>query len=187
MPPQASGQVHPAEQSYPSAAGFSTAAPSHLMPSESSQGSELRQSAAPGLSAAATSDFQGAAQRILCDCSKVVVFDQQGSILFSTSAAIASELLSLTRLFADRDRAISSGMCVGGQKYEVHKFHPPLMYGRAHNGVDPEVAEGAALHVVERNSLGHPVYIFITYKLPVLSGKAVPQLVQFARQTLQAL
>lgn len=108
MPPQASGQVHPAEQSYPSAAGFSTAAPSHLMPSESSQGSELRQSAAPGLSAAATSDFQGAAQRILCDCSKVVVFDQQGSILFSTSAVRHRSLECCLQLM----HAVPPAMCL---------------------------------------------------------------------------
>ena len=38
------------------------------------------------------------------------------------------------------------------------------MYGRAQQGVEPDAAEGAALYVAERSSLGRPAYAFATYK-----------------------
>ncbi|KAK9864957.1 hypothetical protein WJX84_007125, partial [Apatococcus fuscideae] len=55
---------------------------------------------------------------MLTDLAKVVVFDQQGTILFSSFEVAPNELLSLPRLFGDRDLAISNGMVVSGRRYE---------------------------------------------------------------------
>ncbi len=46
---------------------------------------------------------------------------------------------------------------------QVHRFHPPLMYGRVMQGVEPDAAEGAVLYAVQ-NSSGRPAFAFATYK-----------------------
>ena len=44
--------------------------------------------------------------------------------------------------YADRDTTIGHGFMLGGQHFEVHRFHPPLIYGRK---ADAERSEGISL------------------------------------------
>lgn len=60
------------------------------------------------------------------------------------------------------------------------RFHPPLIYGRRGG---PEEGEGIALCRIKPNSKKGDEehwYLLITYLLPILSAKAVPQMVKFA-------
>lgn len=71
--------------------------------------------------------------------------------------------------------------------YDVHRFHVPLIYGRRGG---PEEGEGIALARIEpRNKRGDEEcwFLLITYKLPVLSAKAVPQMVEFASNYCKSL
>lgn len=45
---------------------------------------------------------------------------------------------------------------------QVHRFHPPLAYGRT-MGCSPEASVGAALCKVERGLTGQPCFGVITY------------------------
>ena len=44
--------------------------------------------------------------------------------------------------FADRDVTIGEGFFVNGEHFDVHRFHPPLIYGRRGT---PDDGEGIAL------------------------------------------
>lgn len=58
----------------------------------------------------------------------------------------------------------------------MHRFHPPLVYGRRGG---PDEGEGIALCRAIKE--GTPIYAVITYVLPILSARAVPQLVDYMR------
>ena len=86
--------------------------------------------------------------------------------------------------FEDRDVTVGNGFFVGGEHFDVHRFHPPLIYGRRGG---PEEGEGVALcRIKPKNAREGEDYWFllITYVLPVLSAKAVPQMVKFAERFL---
>ena len=57
------------------------------------------------------------------------------------------------------------GSCVEGScvTVQVHRHHPPLVYGRSMSE-DPEHSEGAAICRVENSLQGKPVYAAITYR-----------------------
>jgi len=59
----------------------------------------------------------------------------------------------------------------------VHRFHPPLVYGRRGG---PDEGEGIALCRALKD--GSPIYGLITYLLPILSARAVPQLIDYMRR-----
>ena len=46
---------------------------------------------------------------------------------------------------------------------QVHRHHPPLVYGRLH-GTDPEHSTGAAVCETKQSIAGEPLYTFITYE-----------------------
>lgn len=65
----------------------------------------------------------------------------------------------------DRAGAVRGGMVVGGRRYEVHRHHPPLAYGRTMGVHDPDESEGAALCGVSDGTVtGRPCYGFVTYR-----------------------
>ena len=74
---------------------------------------------------------------------------------------------------------VGEGFFINGVHFAVHRFHPPLIYGRRGTADD---GEGIALCRFKPNA---PVegetyqYLLITYVLPILSAKAVPQMVKF--------
>ena len=77
--------------------------------------------------------------------------------------------------YEDRDTTVGEGFFVNDVHFDVHRFHPPLIYGRRGG---PDDGEGIALCRYKPNQIvdGTENYNFllITYKLPILSAKAVP-------------
>lgn len=67
------------------------------------------------------------------------------------------------------------GFVLEGDHYDVHRFHPPLVYGRRGNA---ENGEGISL-AVGKTKQGEKVYLLITYVLPIISARAVPQQINF--------
>ena len=75
---------------------------------------------------------------------------------------------------------MGEGFFINNEHFDVHRFHPPLIYGRRGG---PDDGEGVALcRVKPRAPTGEERHWFllITYLLPILSAKAVPQMVKFA-------
>ena len=62
-----------------------------------------------------------------------------------------------------------------GDHFDVHRFHPPLVYGRRGNA---ENGEGISLAVGKSKS-GERIYLLITYVLPIISARAVPQQINY--------
>ena len=86
--------------------------------------------------------------------------------------------------FADRDTTVGEGFFINNVHFDVHRFHPPLIYGRRGG---PDDGEGIALcRFKPKNPKGDETYQFllITYLLPILSAKAVPQMVKFCENNL---
>ena len=82
--------------------------------------------------------------------------------------------------YNDRDTTVGEGFFINNEHFDVHRFHPPLVYGRRGG---PDDGEGIGLcRVKPKNQKGDEIYWFllITYLLPILSAKAVPQMVKFA-------
>lgn len=79
---------------------------------------------------------------------------------------------------------------------QVHRHHPPLVYGRSVTDCEPELSTGIAVVKVERSSSGsgsggngsggESVYIAATYEQPHTSAQAVPRLQDFAQRFLAA-
>ena len=67
------------------------------------------------------------------------------------------------------------GFVLLNEHYDVHRYHPPLVYGRRGNA---ETGEGISL-AVGKSRKGEKVYILITYILPIISARAVPQQINF--------
>jgi hypothetical protein len=65
-----------------------------------------------------------------------------------------------------------------GEHYDVHRYHPPLVYGRRGNA---ETGEGISL-AVGKSKNGERVFLLITYVLPIISARAVPQQINFYNQ-----
>jgi len=86
--------------------------------------------------------------------------------------------------FADRDCTVGEGFFINNEHFDVHRFHPPLIYGRRGG---PDEGEGIALCKFKpRAPVDNEGYSFllITYLLPILSAKAVPQMVKFVETHL---
>ena len=82
---------------------------------------------------------------------------------------------------------MGEGFFINNEHFDVHRFHPPLIYGRRGG---PDDGEGIALcRVKPRAALGDETYWFllITYLLPILSAKAVPQMVKFSETHRKSL
>lgn len=68
---------------------------------------------------------------------------------------------------------------------QVHRHHPPLVYGRSMGGV-PENSEGVAICKVDAGKSGRPCYGLITYAMPNISARMVPILHKFCTEHLAA-
>ncbi|OWY90765.1 hypothetical protein PHMEG_00040957, partial [Phytophthora megakarya] len=62
------------------------------------------------------------------------------------------------------------------EQYDVHRFHPPLVYGRRG---DPSQEEGEGIAVCKVTQGSRTLCCLITYVYPTLSARAVPQLKEF--------
>ncbi|GAX75236.1 hypothetical protein CEUSTIGMA_g2681.t1 [Chlamydomonas eustigma] len=127
--------------------------------------------------------MEAAVKSSLKDASKIAFWDDDGRIYYSNFQTNAEELRGLARVLGDRESAIKQGMVAGGVRYEVHRHHPPAVYGRTMDGA-PESSEGAAVYKVEPGLCGRPCYGFISYKMPNLSARMVPMLQTFCHKHL---
>ena len=67
------------------------------------------------------------------------------------------------------------GFVLLGEHYDVHRYHPPLVYGRRGNA---ETGEGISC-AVGKSKKGEKTYLLIAYILPIISARAVPQQINF--------
>ena len=117
------------------------------------------------------------------DWHKSAIFTDRGQIIAANKATLLpDEIKFYIQSFEDRDTTVGEGFFINNEHFDVHRFHPPLIYGRRGG---PDEGEGIALcRVKPRTNTGAADekywYVLITYLLPVLSAKAVPQMVKFA-------
>ena len=104
-----------------------------------------------------------------------MVFTEQGIIAQKNCAAKKEELAAYFKAYDSRDNTIGEGFTLLGEHYDVHRYHPPLVYGRRG---DAETGEGISL-AVGKGKTGEKVYLLITYILPIISARAVPQQINF--------
>ena len=77
--------------------------------------------------------------------------------------------------FEDRDTTVGEGFFVNNVHFDVHRFHPPLIYGRR-GGPDDGEGIGLIKYKPRNPSEAGETYQFmlVTYLLPILSAKALP-------------
>lgn len=131
-----------------------------------------------------TGNIAELAKRELKDASRFLFFDGD-SVIASSFTVDHNELKPLMAHFDDRDNSIKHGIILQGARFEVHRHHPPLVYGRTMGG-SPEQSEGVALCRVERGQGGAPAYGLITYQMPNISARMVPLLHKFCTDHLVA-
>ncbi|KAL4522405.1 hypothetical protein Ndes2526B_g03354 [Nannochloris sp. 'desiccata'] len=97
--------------------------------------------------------------------STFLFFDQALTVLHSHECSPThQELVTLRDAFGERDAAIQRGMHLAGRRFEIHRHHPPLVYGRQMVDTDPEEGPGIAACKIESSVLGTPCYAVLTYQ-----------------------
>jgi hypothetical protein len=111
-----------------------------------------------------------------------VIFTEKGIVAAKGCKPKFEELTAFFKAYDSRDETIGRGtlkFTVGfvllGEHYDVHRYHPPLVYGRRGNA---ETGEGISL-AVGKSKKGEKTYVLITYILPIISARAVPQQINF--------
>ena len=88
--------------------------------------------------------------------------------------------VKITRKFTEalngRDETITKGFDFCGDHFDVHRYHPPLVYGRRG---DCEVGEGICLIRGKDKESSEIVYMVLCYALPIVSARAIPQGIEF--------
>ncbi|KAM3139666.1 hypothetical protein pb186bvf_008311 [Paramecium bursaria] len=117
---------------------------------------------------------------------KTVIFDEDLNIIAQKNCnAQKEELQPYLKAYDLRDNTIGAGFVLLGEHYEVHRWHPPLIYGRRG---DADVGEGISLARGFSKKLNNKrVYLLITYELPIVSARAVPQQINFYNQFIGEL
>ncbi|KAK9807386.1 hypothetical protein WJX73_010496 [Symbiochloris irregularis] len=123
------------------------------------------------------------AKKLLPDCSRILVFEENDNVLYSSFEADVRELETLKQTFTDRDEAIKAGLNLQGRRFEVHRYHPPLAYGRSMDTA-PETSEGCAICQIDQGPSGDTAFAVITYEMPNISARMVSQLVLFCKESL---
>jgi len=107
---------------------------------------------------------------------RAVIFDDSAKIVCEKNCQTSTnELSAYLTAYDSRDNTIAAGFTLGGDHFDVHRFHPPLIYGRRG---DADVGEGISL-ARGTSKDGKKVYLLITYTLPIVSARAVPQQIDF--------
>ncbi|KAI9910466.1 hypothetical protein PsorP6_010654 [Peronosclerospora sorghi] len=107
---------------------------------------------------------------------KYIVFDGDGNVLLSNVKPLDGEVSGFLKLFNKREDTMASGIVLLNEQYDVHRFHPPLVYGRRG---DPSIEEGEGIAVCRVAQGSRTLFCLITYVYPTLSARAVPQLKDF--------
>jgi hypothetical protein len=138
---------------------------------------------------AAAAAIAAAAGEALGDCSAVLVATAAGEVVLARGcSATAAEVAALRAALGDREGALRRGLALGGRRFEVHRHHPPLVYGRARPGPgeQPEDAPGVALCGVERSALGGAALAAVAFDPPATSARVVSLLRHFCAAHIAA-
>ena len=81
----------------------------------------------------------------------------------------------------DRDKIVGPGFSLCKDHFDVLRFHPPLIFGRR-GGSNEGEGEGITYCRVKSEVNGEFIHFVITYILPIISARAVPQMIEFARR-----
>ncbi|KAF4689289.1 hypothetical protein FOZ60_001766 [Perkinsus olseni] len=103
---------------------------------------------------------------------------------------LAANVKGMIKAYSPADKgqaALSDGVDWLGIHFDVHAFYPPLLYGRqslSEEGDDISPEMESTVGVAACNGLRNdvPIILVITYSLPVLSSRAVPQMIRFFRE-----
>eukprot|EP01028_Stygiella_incarcerata_P014152 TRINITY_DN911_c2_g1_i1.p2 TRINITY_DN911_c2_g1~~TRINITY_DN911_c2_g1_i1.p2 ORF type:complete len:135 (+),score=23.61 TRINITY_DN911_c2_g1_i1:135-539(+) len=122
------------------------------------------------------------------DWNRAVVFLEDGTVLASTLSSVPeTEIAAFLTAFDSYDDIFTNGLTFCSLHYSIFRFYPnenpPLIYGRRGT---PEDSEGICL-LKTQTSEGRFVFALITYHVPVLAPKAIPQLIEFAKENLTTL
>ena len=107
-------------------------------------------------------------------------------VLFATHPVAAGELPELAAVSEDFDRALQVGITLEGRRYEVHRHHSHLIYGRTLEQ-DPTQSEGVAICRSAAAGGMLTVFVVITYRMPHVSAKMVSKLDRFCRRCVEPL
>ena len=108
-----------------------------------------------------------------------VISDKEKVIADNGCSLQPEEIKFYVNAYENRDTTVGEGFFVNNLHFDVHRFPPPLIYGRRGG---PDDGEGIALarYKPKAPEDGETYqYLLITYLLPILSAKAVPQMVKF--------
>jgi len=107
---------------------------------------------------------------------KAIIFDETCAVVAEMNCpAKKEELASYLKAVDSRDNTVGAGFTLLNQHYDVHRFHPPLVYGRRGNA---DEGEGICL-CRGKSKKGKTLYMIITYMLPIVSARAIPQQIKF--------
>eukprot|EP00829_Urostomides_striatus_P017107 TRINITY_DN580_c0_g1_i1.p1 TRINITY_DN580_c0_g1~~TRINITY_DN580_c0_g1_i1.p1 ORF type:complete len:150 (+),score=35.76 TRINITY_DN580_c0_g1_i1:40-489(+) len=114
---------------------------------------------------------------------KVLIANHEGNVITTKSlgSVTKEEIQFFMGCLEDRDKTIGHGFILEGVHFDVHRFHPPLVYGRRGG---PDEGEGIAFCRVKSKISNQFVYFVITYVLPIISARAIPQMLEFAKKFL---
>eukprot|EP00899_Mesostigma_viride_P022827 jgi/Mesvir1/3729/Mv15005-RA.1 len=125
----------------------------------------------------------------LAECSRAAVFDSEGKVIYATGFSQPphrAELLQLMAALSNRETAMREGLVLEGKRYEAHRHHPPIVYGRmispdGAGGADTGDGDGIAVCSAMQSLTGRTLCIVVTYSLPALSARIVPKLLELCK------
>ncbi|KAF4662768.1 hypothetical protein FOL47_006061 [Perkinsus chesapeaki] len=118
-----------------------------------------------------------------------------GSVSAIDYSHLADNVKGMIKAYSPADKGqavLADGLNWLGMHFDIHAFYPPLLYGResapaeqddSHDmpsSLSVESTVGLAACNGLRNEV--PIILVITYSLPVLSSRAVPQMIRFFRE-----
>eukprot|EP00826_Nyctotherus_ovalis_P049049 TRINITY_DN585_c0_g5_i1.p1 TRINITY_DN585_c0_g5~~TRINITY_DN585_c0_g5_i1.p1 ORF type:complete len:162 (+),score=14.66 TRINITY_DN585_c0_g5_i1:73-558(+) len=115
---------------------------------------------------------------------RVIIIDHEGNVVTSrklTGALSAEEMKLIMESAEDRDRIVGPGYSICGDHFDVLRFHPPLVFGRR-GGSNEGEGEGITYCRIKSKVDGKYIHFVITYILPMISARVVPQMLDFAKK-----
>lgn len=114
-------------------------------------------------------------------CKEWALVDEEGDVLQGEICASREEIRECFSSFGSREEAVAKGIVLNSSRYEVHRHHPPLVYGREHRN-DPEESDGFVLIRIRDRSTGKKLCAIAIYSMPLLSAYVVPKLVRACKE-----